>query len=66
MSCMSDAFVPEADALDQHREVVPEAVDPEDEPQPAIDYPNRIPIEAPESDVLEQAQVVGFDDEDDR
>lgn len=63
---MSDAFVPEVDALDQHREVVPEAIDPEDEPQAAIDYPNSIPIEASESDVLEQAQVVGFDDEDDR
>jgi hypothetical protein len=66
MRVMSDAFVPEADALDQHREVTPEAVDSDDERPPAIEFPARIPFEAPESDVLEQAQPVDFDDEDDR
>ena len=63
MYSMSDAFVPEADALDQHRNAVPDAFGAEDEFQAAIDYPKRIPIEAPESDVLEQAQVVDFDDD---
>ncbi|HEX4864526.1 MAG TPA: hypothetical protein VFV02_10660 [Acidimicrobiales bacterium] len=63
---MSDAFVPEADALDQQREVAAEPLGPDDDAQPAIDYPKRIPIEAPESDVLEQAQAVDFDDEDER
>ena len=63
MGSMSDAFVPEADALDQHRNAVPEAFGEEDELEAAIEYPRRIPIEAPESDVLEQAQVVDFDDD---
>ncbi len=61
---MSDPFVPEADALDQQREVVPQPEEPEeddDTPQPALAYPPRFPIEAAEADVLEQAQEVEED-----
>lgn len=65
MEAMSDAFVPEADALDQHREVSPDPLgDDGDLIRPPIEYPERIPIEAPENDVLEQVQEVGFDDDD--
>ena len=64
MGLMSEAFIPEADALDQHREVGAEPPSSDDEREPAIEYPKRIPFEAPESDVLEQEQTVDFDDED--
>ena len=63
MSLMSEAFIPEADALDQRREVAAEGVS-DDEREPPIEYPKRIPFEASESDVLEQEQTVDFDDED--
>jgi hypothetical protein len=46
---------PEADALEQHQEVVPE----DDEDRLTSDP------EAPEADALEQAQIVPTDDEDD-
>jgi hypothetical protein len=58
---MGDPFVPEADALDQEREVVPAA---EAERESSLEYPRRIPVEAPDADVLEQSQpVLGADDE---
>jgi hypothetical protein len=69
LGVVSDPFVPEADALDQQREVTPPAVAPDDEPQQpkqpkrALDYPSRIPWEASEADVLEQQQVLEDDDE---
>ena len=59
---VSDPFVPEADSLDQRREVGP-GTDDDDEPDSAIRYPRGIPIEAPESDVLEQNQSVDFDED---
>lgn len=80
---MSDAFVPEADALDQRDETVPaepsEAEEAGDEPlssgsladkpaargepAPALTYPDRRPLEAPEADALDQVQDVALDDE---
>lgn len=59
---MGDPFVPEADALDQEREVA--SAPPADSAAPPLDYPPRIPPEAPDADVLEQAQEIE-DDEDD-
>lgn len=66
MGPMSDSFIPEADALDQHREVssAPWPSD-DDEHESAIEYPRRMPLEASESDVLEQEQTVEDDDEHD-
>lgn len=65
---MTDPFVPEADAVDQQREVAPAA--PEDdenqEPRPALEYPGRMPMEASEADVLEQSQAVDFDENEER
>ena len=56
---MSDAFVPEADRLDQQREVAPsEDTDPETSGRRAAQYPTRVPLEASEADVLEQTQTV--------
>jgi hypothetical protein len=58
---MVDPFVPEADALDQQREVAP---DPEPPPgderasKAALEYPDEVPIEAPAADFLEQQQPV--------
>jgi hypothetical protein len=65
MGPMSDSFIPEADALDQHREVSPGPIGSDDEREPAIEYPRRMPLEASESDVLEQEQTVDIDDEHD-
>jgi len=66
---MSDSFVPEADRLDQEREVGPEPLD-DDEPttqrgarRSPHRYPERRPIEAPEADLLDQAQPVEDDDD---
>jgi hypothetical protein len=64
MGPMSDPFIPEADALDQRREVAPDSVASDDEREPAIEYPRRMPLEASESDVLEQEQTVDLDDDD--
>jgi hypothetical protein len=64
MGPMSDSFIPEADALDQRREVAADPLGSDDEREPAIEYPRRMPLEASESDVLEQAQEVDLDDED--
>ncbi len=58
---MGDPFVPEADALDQQREVTPPPLSETD--RPALEYPDRIPAEAPAADVLEQAQPVAGDDD---
>jgi hypothetical protein len=58
---MGDPFVPEADALDQEREVVPAA---EAESESPLQYPRRIPAEAPDADVLEQSQPVVFAEDD--
>jgi hypothetical protein len=58
--------VPEADALDQQREAVPGAALRPDDDEAArrpLDYPDRIPFEAPEADVLEQSQAVDTDDD---
>jgi hypothetical protein len=63
---MTDPFVPEADAVDQQREVVPARPKDDDEkqePEPALEYPGRMPVEASEADVLEQNQEVDFDEE---
>jgi hypothetical protein len=57
---MGDPFVPEADALDQERDVAPAAEADRESP---LEYPRRIPVEAPDADVLEQSQAV-LDDED--
>lgn len=56
---MSDAFVPEADRLDQDRDVGPAGEDVEDRPASTGREPVlRVPLEAPEADVLEQSQEV--------
>lgn len=56
---MSDAFVPEADRLDQDREVGPAVLDDDEERHPAGPQARpRVPLEAPEADVLEQYQEV--------
>jgi hypothetical protein len=58
---VSDAFVPEADKLDQEREVSggPDA----DERAGALAYPRKLPPDASEADVLEQFQSVDEDDD---
>jgi hypothetical protein len=58
---VSDAFVPEADKLDQRREV--SATSDADERAAALAYPEKLPTDASEADVLEQTQSV--EDEDD-
>jgi hypothetical protein len=64
---MGDPFVPEADALEQRQEVVPAPAPPQTdndhEAEPALEYPEQLPIEAPEPDALEQHQTVVLDDE---
>jgi hypothetical protein len=64
---MADRFVPEADALDQQREVDPTAAPPEHDRDPrwapALEYPDRMPADASEGDVLEQNQDVDYDEE---
>ena len=57
---MSDAFVPEADRLDQEREVVPHD---DADSSSAVPAGLRVPTEASEADVLEQAQDVDGDDD---
>jgi hypothetical protein len=61
---MSDAFVPEADRLDQEKEVAP-GLEPEPETSrpAAAQYPQRVPFEASEADVIEQTQTVDEPDE---
>ena len=61
MSPVSDAFVPEADKLDQGREVSATS-DPE-ERAAALSYPEKLPTDASEADVLEQMQSVEDDDD---
>ena len=58
---MSDAFVPEADRLDQGREVGAPLDD--DERARALAYPQRLPTDASEADALEQFQPVEDDDD---
>jgi hypothetical protein len=58
-----DPFVPEADALDQQREVAAPAVS-DDQPKRALEYPRRMPLEASEADVLDQEQELAGDDDD--
>lgn len=62
---MSDIFKPEADRLDQERDVAAGAAeaDSDQEAAPALSYPEHSRIEAPEADVLEQAQAVDDYDE---
>lgn len=52
---MSDSFVPEADRLDQEREVVSRPAD-DDSEQPS--RPLHVPPETPEADYWEQVQEV--------
>ena len=52
-----DPEVPEADALEQDQPVVPEPSDSALTPKP------RVPLEAPEADVLDQAREVDSDDD---
>lgn len=61
---MSDAFVPEADRIDQNREVVPSQTDDDTETAPA-GRPAGKPVEASEADVWEQMQEVDDAGEDD-
>ena len=62
----SNQFVPEADALEQQREQAPWSAtygrDDTSEPLSALDYPERLPPEASETDVLDQTQPIEFDD----
>lgn len=61
---MSDAFVPEADRLEQEAEVpVPNPAG--DEPEPAVDPDLILPLEASEADALDQRREVEGDEEDD-
>ena len=65
---MVNRFVPEADALDQQLDAAPaeaDSVQEDDGPgrSPAFERPAKMPLEAPESDVLEQSQTVDLDDE---
>lgn len=57
---MSDAFVPEADRMDQDREVGPPLVEDDDARALADprDRPVQVPWDAPEADVLEQSQEI--------
>lgn len=63
---MVNPYVPEADFLEQQQEVIP-SPEPDDEEneqtQGVLEYPERLPIEAAEADVLEQNQSVEFDDD---
>jgi hypothetical protein len=59
---VSDAFVPEADQLDQQREV--DAAADAEERASALAYPEKLPAYASEADVLEQFQSVDDDAED--
>jgi hypothetical protein len=59
---VSDAFIPEADGLDQRREVTWRP-DSDDAPESALPYGRRLPREASEADVLDQDQSVYSDDE---
>jgi hypothetical protein len=59
---VSDAFVPEADKLDQRREV--RAAFDADERRAALAYPEKLPTDASEADVLEQMQSVEDEDDD--
>jgi hypothetical protein len=67
---MVNPFVPEADALEQQQDVTPGPELPGDdesqEPEPALEYPQRLPPEASEADALEQNQTVEFDDDEQR
>jgi hypothetical protein len=58
---VSDAFVPEADKLDQAREV--SDADDADERAAALAYPEKWPTFASEADVLEQMQPVRDEDD---
>ncbi len=64
---LSDAFVPEADRLDQIREISSPPVAHDDAPSSALPEERapsaRVPVEASEGDVLEQMQEVGADDD---
>ena len=62
---MSDAYVPDDDALEQAQEVDAAPLD-EDDVQAggsALVYPERVPPEANDADVLEQAQEIPWDDD---
>jgi hypothetical protein len=60
---VSDAFKPEADRLDQEREVAaaPSADDALHPSGPSLSYPDRHPVEVPDADLLEQSQAVDDD-----
>lgn len=65
---MADSFVPEADAVDQEREIDPAQAVPIDEEESraseaALEYPQRLPVEVSEADLVEQTQTVETDDD---
>lgn len=66
-SATTNQFVPEADALEQQREVAPWSstygTDDTSERLPAFDCPERLPSEACETDVVDQSQLIEFDDD---
>ena len=57
---MSEAYVPDHDALEQARDL--ESV-PVPDDAGALVYPERVPPEANDADVLEQEQPLPWDDE---
>jgi hypothetical protein len=59
---VSDAFIPEADGLDQRREVT-RRPDSDDALESPLQYRHHLPTEASEADVLDQDQSVYSDDE---
>ncbi|MCU1355103.1 MAG: hypothetical protein JWM89_521 [Acidimicrobiales bacterium] len=48
-----ESGIPEADAIEQHQDTVPDDVD---------DQPATLPFDVPEADLLEQARVLPDDD----
>ncbi|MFP5334789.1 MAG: hypothetical protein ACLGIV_05680 [Actinomycetes bacterium] len=59
---MSEESANPADVAEQQQDVVPE---PDDEETAAVQHEVRVPVEAPEADVWEQAQEVSEDDDED-
>ncbi len=61
---MSDSFGREREADEQDQAPVGKPED--DDNEEPLEYPERLPMEAPEADVLEQTQTVDFDEEAER
>ncbi len=60
---MSDAYVPEQDALEQARGFESVPVPDDDGDAAALVYPERVPPEADAADALEQSQPLPWEDE---